>query len=276
MNQHTHLDETALGKAGALMVAATAIQEAGDASFILVPQGFTHVEITSAIEKAHPAPYRKRGTVALSSIESFNEFVKDQRRTEGSYIYADPEARTLTAVFNDHEYGDRSTDAGWRDFRAVYTAELSREFNTWLKNNKQPKEQEEFAVFLEDNIADVVEPSGESLLAIALTLQAKTEVNFNTSRRLDNGQVQITYTENIDARAGAGSIEIPREFAIGCRLFKNGDGYKIRARLKYRLGGGKVKFWYELDRPENVIEDAFTAYVEKAKETGVKVLIGKP
>lgn len=276
MNQHTHIDDSALAHAGALMVAATNIKRVDEASFILVPQGFNNVDITAAIEKASPVPYRKKGTVALTSIDSFNEFVKDQARDQGTYIYADPEARTLTAVFNDHEYGERSTDAGWRDFRAVYNAELSREFATWLMHNKKPMEQEVFAVFLEDNIADVVEPSGETLLAIALTLQAKTEVNFNSSKRLDNGQVQLTYTENIDARAGAGAIEIPREFAIGCRLFKNGEGYKIRARLKYRLGGGNVKFWYELDRPENVIEDAFSAYVEKAKETGVKVLIGKP
>ena len=181
----------------------------------------------------------------------------------------------LTAVFNDHGFPS-DPQPGWRDFRATYKAELSREFDIWLKNNKQVKEQEDFAVFLEDNIADIAEPSGDILLAIALTLQAKTEVSFNTSRRLDNGQVQITYTENIDARAGNGSIEIPREFAIGCRLFKNGDGYKIRARLKYRLGGGKVKFWYELDRPENVIEDAFKAYLDVARETGYTVLIGKP
>lgn len=276
MSQNTLLDNDTLRQAGAMMVAATAVQTAGEASFLLVPQGFSHHNITEAIEKASPAPYRKRGTVNLSSIESFNEFVKDQAIEQGSYIYADPEARTLTAVFNDHEYGDRSVDAGWRDFRAVYNAELSREFSTWFSHNKKPMEQEAFAVFLEDNIADVVEPSGDTLLQVALTLQAKTEVNFNSSKRLDNGQVQITYTENIDARAANGTIEIPREFAIGCRLFKNSGGYKIRARLKYRLGGGTVKFWYELDRPENAIEDAFAAYVEKAKEAGVKVLIGKP
>ncbi len=275
MSQLSAVDDATISKIGGMAVAAASVQMAGDASFLLLPPGYNRVDITREIEQAHPVPYRKRGTIALTSIDSFNEFVKDQARERGSYIYADPESRTLTAVFNDHEYGDCSTDAGWRDFRAVYTAELSREFSTWLKNNKQPKDQEEFAIFLEDNIADIAEPAGETLLQIALTLQAKTEVNFNSSRRLDNGQVQITYTENIDARAAAGSIEIPREFAIGCRLFKNGEGYKIRARLKYRLGGGHLKFWYELDRPENAIEDAFNAYVEKAKEAGVKILIGK-
>ncbi len=136
--------------------------------------------------------------------------------------------------------------------------------------------QEDFAIFLEDNIADIAEPSGESLLSIALTLQAKTEANFSSSRRLDNGQVQFTYTENIDARAGTGLIEIPREFAIGVRLFKNGEGYKIKARLKYRLASGQIKFWYELDRPENAVEDAFNSYVAQASESGYKLLYGRP
>jgi hypothetical protein len=50
----------------------------------------------------------------------------------------------------------------------------------------------------------------------------------------------------------------------------------VRARLKYRLGAGKVKFWYELDRAENAIEDAFKAYVEQARASGYQVLIGRP
>lgn len=276
-NEHLHIDQSAIDKIGELTAAAAAIHVEDNSFHLVVPAGFTHKEITDLVEKANPNPNRKRGTVALSDIDSFNTYVSGQGNPVHTLIYADPDARTLTAVMNDHEDSDAAgSAAGWRDFRAIYTAELSREFSNWFKNNKQMKEQEDFAVFVEDNIADVVEPSGEVLLAIALTLQAKTEVNFNSSRRLDNGQVQLTYSENIDARAGTGLIDIPREFAIGLRLFKNGEGYKVKARLKYRLGAGKVKFFYELDRPENVIEDAFKAYVDKARETGITVLIGKP
>lgn len=258
-----------------LATAALEVKEVGESFHLLVPGDVKHIDITGMVEAAYDSPKRKRGQVQLSSIESFNQYVTDQAREGSSYIYADPDARRLTAVLNDHDFGSGEYP-GWRDFRAVYHAELSREFAAWVANDKKVKEQEEFAVFLEDNIADVCAPTGEELLAIALTLQAKTEVAFNSSRRLDNGQVQILYSENIDARAGAGSIEIPREFWIGVRIFKNGDGYKLKARLKYRLGGGKVKFWYELDRPENAIEDAFAAYVSKASESGVPVLLGKP
>lgn len=272
--EHLHIDASAIEQIGALTIAATAHQHIDGLDILVLPEGHHHVDLTAAVEKAGLAPRRKTGTVQLSEIGSFNVLVADQGESEKVYIYADPEARTLTAVLNDHVKED--DEAGWRDHRAVFKADLSREFETWRRNDRQPMDQEAFAIFLEDNIADVVEPSGEALLQVALTLQAKSEVSFTSHKRLDNGQIQFAYSETIDARAGAGLIEIPREFTLGVRLFKNGDGYKVRARLKYRLAAGKIKFWYELDRAENAIEDAFQDYVNQARENGFTVLFGKP
>ena len=37
----------------------------------------------------------------------------------------------------------------------------------------------------------------------------------------------------IDAKAGAdGALKIPQAFNLGLRIFKNGEGYKLTARLK--------------------------------------------
>ncbi|MDC8756230.1 DUF2303 family protein [Janthinobacterium fluminis] len=273
--EHIHVDSSIVESVGALTLAASAIQEENGSYHLVVPDGFTHIDITKAVQAAAEAPVRKAGTVTLSSVESFVEYVKDQGVATRCYIYADPDARTLTAVLNENEAS--SPEPGWRDFRAVFKLELSREFANWMGGNGKQMEQEAFAIFLEDNIADIAEPSGEVLMAVALTLQAKTEVNFSGHRRLDNGQVQLAYSEAVSASAGGdSSIEIPREFALGLRLFKQGQGYKIKARLKYRLAGGKVKFWYELDRAENAVEDAFADYVAVARESGFTVLIGKP
>ena len=120
---------------------------------------------------------------------------------------------------------------------------------------------------------------------------------------LNDGQTQAALTADLDellrtvkatGRSGALSIKlkvqpaskgghevdnitIPKEFELGLRLFKNGDGYKLKARLKYRLVQGGIKFWYELDRPERAIEDAFNGYIDKVKaESGYTVLVGSP
>lgn len=272
--EHLHIDCSTIDTISTLARAASAVQEHMGTHHVLVPENHKLTDITDLVEKAQPEPNRKRGTVTLLDLDSFTEYVAAHSTETSTMVYADPDKRTLTAVFNDHSY-PADPLPGWRDFRATYTAELSREFATWIAMNKNPMEQEQFAIFLEDNIADVCEPGGDTLLSVALTLQAKTEVSFSSSKRLENGQVQFLYTENIDARAGNGSIEIPREFTIGVRLFKGGEGYKVRARLKYRLNGGNLKFWYELDRHETAIEDAFDTIVARAADTGVTVLMGR-
>lgn len=267
-----HITADTIDRITELAHASVCTQTAGDVTFALVPMNYKREDLTDAIEKAQPAPNRKKGTVALTSIDSFLQYIADQNQSTTAYIYANPEAQTLTAVFNDN----KENAIGWRDHRATFKAELSRDFGKWLSNNRNQMTQEDFAIFLEDNIADISEPSGEALLGVALSLQAKTEANFSSAKRLDNGQVQFMYTENIDARAGNGTLEIPREFKIGVRIFKNGAGYAIKARLKYRLHGGNVKFWYELDRPENAIEHAFSESIEKAQTSGYTVLFGSP
>lgn len=267
-----------------LAVAATEPKNIAGAHFVAVPPGFTLQDISRAVEAVQPAPSRTTGAVCTKSLASFIKACQDQvratadfpqhnRTSERGYIYADPDTRAFVAIFDDQ----RNAFAGWRQHRTTYVAELTIEFERWLKNSGVKKTQLDFAEFIEDNIADLAD-QGTALLEVATTIQAKTGINFSSAQRLDNGQTQLQYAETIDAKAGAaGAIEIPREFSIGVRLFKNGSGYKIKARLKYRLERGQVIFWYELDRPERSIEDAFSEYVTQVTaEAGIAVLIGKP
>lgn len=248
--------------------------EINGAYFAIVPPGHRREDITKLVEAAQPRPSRKTGTTELRALRSLVQVCKDQAGAEHSYIFADPEARTITAVFNDHR-----DLPGWRDHRANFKAEYTPEFDRWLRHNGAgaAMDQLKFAEFIEDNFADIAEPSAAQLLEVASTLQAKTEINFSSAKRVDNGQNQLTYTEAINATAGAsGALAIPKEFHLGVRIFKNGEGYKIRARLKYRLISGGVKFWYELDRPERAVEDAFNGYIATVEsETGYTVLVGK-
>jgi len=259
----------------ALATAATAPVEIDGHHFVMVPPNYTAKNITKDVEEAQPTPSRKRGRIELKDVASLLAYAKDQQATGTGYIYADPDTRTITAVFNDNR---DLVLAGWRDHKATYKAEFTPEFRNWLDKSKAPMGQTEFAEFIEDNFADITEPAAQHMLEMATTIQAKTDINFASAKRLQNGQVQLQYTETIDARAGAnGAMEIPKEFALGLRIFKNGGGYKLKARLKYRLHSGNVKFWYELDRPERAIEDAFSGYVEVlTKESGYQVLLGSP
>ncbi len=238
---------------------------------VVLPKDYTHKDITALVQAAQPTPPRKQGTVQLKSLPSLRKYLDDQALAGAAYVYADPDKRTITAVFNDH----RGFEPGWRDHRAVFTAEYTLEFGRWLQNSGKHMSQTEFAEFIEDNFADITEPAAQQLLDVATTIQAKTDISFSSAKRLQDGQVQLGYTETIDARAGAnGALQIPKDFALGLRIFKNGSGYKLRARLKYRMGSGVVKFWYELDRPERAVEDAFEGYITELGTSGYAVLLG--
>lgn len=239
--------------------------------YLIVPPNYSVKDITDMVEKAQEKPNRLRGTVQVKDVASLLAYCADQTAQGDGYIYADPDKRTLTAVFNDQR-----GEAGWRDHRCHYQAEYTPEFSKWLVNDKKQFDQTGFSEFIEDNFVDIAEPAAQMLLDVATTIQSKTDINFSSAKRLQNGQVQMQYTENIDARAGVnGALEIPKEFMLGLRIFKNGDGYKIKARLKYRLHAGQIKFWYELDRVERSIEDAFGGYISQVREaSGYVVLMG--
>lgn len=259
------------------------LKEAQGTTHLVLPPSFQHIDLTGKIEQAQPAPSRLRGSVVLGDLASLLTYMADQVAQATGYVYADPDTRTITAVFNDTKAG-----AGWRDHRAAYTAVLTPEAKRWLEGNGKAFGQTEFAEFIEDNFADLQGEDAQTLLTVATTIAASTGINFSSAKRLQDGQTQLVYHETIDAKAGAdGALKVPKTFTLGLRLFKNGTGYKLTARLKYRLAGGAVKFFYELERPETAIDDAFKGYVdqvrnatvgegESAEPLGYTVLIGRP
>ena len=121
---------------------------------------------------------------------------------------------------------------------------------------------------IEANAIDIVQPAAAEMIQIALTLQAKTKVDFASGIRLDNGQVQLTYQEKIEGSAGTkGELKIPEKFTLALRIFQGGDKYQVEAYLRYRIKEGKATFFYQIIRPERLIEDAFEQ-VKKQVETG--------
>lgn len=261
--------------AATLMAASLEPRVLGSATFLVLPPGYMQQDVTAAMEKAAQAPFRKKGAISMGDVPSLLQYMQDQDHQALGYVYADTDERTITAVFNDQRGAGQP---GWRDHRAMFSAMHTPEFTLWMSKNKQQFSQTEFAEFIEDNFADLAGDDAGLLLNVATTIAATTGINFASAKRLQDGQTQLTYNEEINATAGAdGSLRIPQKFTLGMRIFKNGEGYALTARLKYRLAGGSIKFHYELERPERAVEDAFKGYVDqvRAHESAYTVLIGK-
>ncbi|MEY5098196.1 MAG: hypothetical protein RJA36_915 [Pseudomonadota bacterium] len=229
--------------------------------------------LSEELTKKLPKPTRKKGLVKIRDLESFVRQV-NKHKVEGlTEIYRTVNPPRFSAVINDHGAGE--DDAGWGDHWFDYECPLSAEWKTWTGNDSKRMTQEQFAVFIEDNLPDIVEPVAAHMLEIATTLEAKKKVNFASGIRLSNGQNEFTYEESIQGTAGKGKIQVPETFKIGIAVFEGGPAYAVNARLRYRINDGLLQLWYDLERPHKIIEDAADELRRQVEEkTGITTING--
>lgn len=247
-----------------------------------IPRTFEYMPMAHLL----PSPTRKMGTVRLHEVDSFIDFVKRQGSLASCNIYLDVEYAKqhvkATAVFNDHADGDGA--AGWRDHRAEFSPRFTEEWRRWLGKSGQVMSQTDFANFLEANIGDISSPAnsklptGAEVLTFVSALQETRKVKYGSALNLTNGMMQIEFIEDSDAGT-KGKLEVFREFAIGLRPFLNGQGYEVRAFMRYRIdrNNGQITFWYELQRADRVLEDCCKSIVQSIlTNTGLPVVYGTP
>jgi uncharacterized protein YfdQ (DUF2303 family) len=234
------------------------------------------------------APLRKRGSAALVDADSFATYIQ-QHRTAGTALYGDANETGggFVALLDapPPNAGDAVQLPTWCEHTATQKLEPTPEWKRWLGKSGVDLDQKTFAEFIEDNAQDIIVPEGDAgkgfptqqdLLSVASTLQIKTDVRFASSVKLQNGQVQLGYTEQIEAGHGAeGKMLIPERFGLAIAPFRGTPKYLVVARLRYRGTGGKAIFRYEIERPHKIVESAFNdvrMVIEKA--TKLKVLVG--
>jgi uncharacterized protein YfdQ (DUF2303 family) len=213
------------------------------------------------------APLRSRGTVTVHSAPSFVAAVQDRAGDCGAtVVYADEVVNKLVAVLND----DTTGDPGWRDYRVELGLRRTSEWDHW-RNNQGLKAQKEFALVIEDGLDEIRSPAAATMLELAQTFTASIGAKFKQQARLDNGARQLTYEEEIDAKAGnAGALVIPAEFTLEVRPFYGSGSHPIQARLRFEIKGGELSIGYFLVRPHEVEREAFAFMVDQV-ETGLEL-----
>jgi len=218
---------------------------------------------TTFFEDLREIPLRVEETVKHTTVASFLEYCREFS-TPSSAIFLDTSANTFTAVLDYH-----GVYPGWCKHKATYSLKPTKEWTAWTANDKKTMSQEEFGRFIEDNLVEITQPPSGKMLEVALSLQAKTKVDFSRAVRLDNGETQFQYVENIEGKAGInGAMKIPDLFTIGLVLYEGGDAYQVDARFRYRIREGGLTLWYELVRPHKTVE-ANIADTRKAVEEGM-------
>lgn len=221
----------------------------------VLPDGFSIKDLRGLL----PPPPRPVERVQMLTAESFCDYVKRYGNVERTVVFADEATGTYTGVLDYHaEDGARGTC----DHVVVYSCQPSDEWKAWTGSDGKMMPQVDFARFLENNLPDIIAPPAADMLRIALTLQVKKDVKFESDLRLDNGQTQFRYEETVRGTTKGGDLLIPDSFALQIPVFMGGGQYRLDARLRYRVVEQKLTIGYELVRSAHVRSQVVRAVTE--------------
>jgi len=219
------------------------------------PSGIADVDLTGPEHTGIPP--RKSGTTLVRDARSWTAYFT-KHSSPASEVYADSERLTVTAVLNAHA----SDTPSWGDHRLRLELRTTDAWKQWMRNDGELLDQETFAEFLQDHLPELLEPSSADMLEIAQSLQAATKVDFQSGVRLASGQRQFQYVETTTTKAGQkGQLTVPETFVIGLVPFEGSEGYRLTARLRYRITDRGLRMGYKLERPADILRTAFTDVV---------------
>ena len=255
----------------ALRAAPPAELEPGKYYAFHTPGGIREVDLTGPQHTGQPP--RKAGVTTVRDAASWSAYFT-KHSSPASEVYADAERLTVTAVLNAHAADVPS----WGDHRLVLQLRCTDAWKQWIGNDGELLDQETFAEFLEDHLPELLEPSAADMLEIAQSLQAASKVDFQSGVRLASGQRQFSYVETTTTKAGQkGQLTVPEVFTIGLVPFEGSEGYRLTARLRYRITDRGLRMGYKLERPADVLRTAF-ADVVRVIDGGIEqpVMNGTP
>lgn len=239
------------------------------------------VEITSIdklLEPYRERPRRKVANRVAHTPDAFAAYVNRHALTDGTEVWADAVSRSIVGIIDSHAKPDDTP--GWQDHRVSYAVQTTEAWRAWLANDGKWLNQQQFAEHIEDRAIDVRSPAAADMLELAQTFKATMGVAFKSAKILSTGQTEVEYREDIDATGGkAGNMSIPTVFELGLTPFEGAKAYKVVARFRYRITGGTLAMSYRLERPEDVVREAFDDVIDKVDELlepNVQLYAGSP
>lgn len=243
------------------------------------------------IDKHRQEPARRLGTASTTTLQSFIDLV-DRHKDEGSAVFAKtawPEP-ALTAVIDYHSLDGTPR---WGNHRIRYAFPVTDEFKVWIEKNGKAMEQAEFAAFLEEHAAELSAPFGpeaaeyealfkekfatpNDLIALSRSLEVFVGARVKRQERLSSGERTVEFVEEHTNTKGE-KVEIPGLFMVSVPAFVDGDAVRIPARLRYRIQGGSIMWFYQLYRWQFWLRDQVKNDLDTVKQkTALPTFEGSP
>lgn len=225
-------------------------------------EGKSITGLKTLIDQYRVDPDEVIGSAETTTLQSFIDLV-NRHKNEGSAVFgktAWPQP-ALTAVIDYH--GEKAA-ARWGRHRIRYAFPITDEFKVWIEKNGKPMDQATFAAFLEDHAAELSaayppeaaeyetlfkERFANPIELIALSRNLEVFVNAKVKQgvRMQTGERVVEFVE--EHMNGKGEkVEIPGIFMVSVPAFVDGQNVRIPARLRYRIAGGEIQWFYQLYR----------------------------
>jgi uncharacterized protein YfdQ (DUF2303 family) len=257
------------------------------------PQSKQILDIKPHLEKFRQFPARIKGTAKTTTLQSFIDLT-NRHKAANSVVFASTAwpIPSLTAVI-DYHLDEGEPRAMHLDHRITYEFPLTEELMDWMAFNEKPMKQADFALFLEEHAAELASPhDGEKqrfeqlfkervatpveVVGLSRHLEVYVGAKIKRQERLQTGERVVEFSEE-HSNAKGEKVDIPGVFIVSVQAFTDGEPVRIAARLRYRVSGGDISWFYSLYRWDQelrtrVKDDLATV----AKDTALPCFEGSP
>lgn len=254
-------------------------------------------DLSPFFEKFRLFPKQKTGTAHVTAAESFIALTL-RHRTPATALFAntlDWKKPSLMAVVDYHKPFDVGAgEPDWLKHRIVYDFPLTDEWKAWIACDGRVMEQEDFAEWFEEHLPELSAPDSQEsedflanyglkvaypneILALTRGISVHVESRVKNNITLQSGEGEITFEEeHKDAKTGV-KLAVPGLFILSIKPFRMGNACRIPVRLRYRVSGGAVKWFFKMLRPEDYVTEEILRDCERAaSETELPLYHGAP
>lgn len=243
------------------------------------------------IERYRQMPKRRKGTARADTLSAFTNLV-NRHKDGNSVIFGETAwpAPKLTAVIDYHGV---EHEPQWLGHRIEYAFPLTEEFKAWIGGNGKAMEQGDFAAFIEEHAAELASPlqaeknefealfkerfaTPSELIMLSRELEVHVGAKAKRGERLATGERTVEFTSE-HTNAKGDKIDVPGIFMVCVPAFVDGEPIRIPARLRYRLAGGDIVWFYQLYRWEFWLREQVQRDLANAgKDTELPTYEGAP
>jgi len=239
--------------------------------FLIMPPTFFHKDVSEPHQVDSLLPEFIRQSVTLFTADSFIDYL-EKFQTNDTLLFGDSERHLITACIDYHSPGEPSR----LSHAAMLQLRPAEEWKLWTGISGKMMPQHAFAVFLEENAADISYPEGAAIIEAVRDIQAHREMKCARAVRTNSGTERFLYSDETKATSRDG-VEIPTSFELSIPIYFGGHPHAVKAflRWEFKSDEGKLNLGIALHRAEHVRQAAFRKIMETVEEeTKLTLLFG--